>query len=202
MAIDAKLVMQLRNETSAGVNDCRAALEESGGNLDKAKAILKEKNLVRGAKLADRAAKQGRIATYIHGADEGGKSGKGGALVELNCETDFVAKNPEFIELAKDLATQVYGYDPKYVTREQVPAALLEEEKAKYAEDVKGKPPEIAAKVLEAKLDKNLFSRLVLLDMPYFRDESVKVGDVIKGKIGTMKENIVVGRIARFEIGV
>ena len=201
MAIDAKLVMQLRNETSAGVNDCREALEKSGGDMTKAKAYLKEKGLAKGAKLADRAAKQGRIAAYVHGSDEGGKTGRGGALVELNCETDFVAKAPEFIELAKDLATQVYGYDPKYVTRDQIPSALLEEEKAKYAEDVKGKPPEIAEKVLEAKLDKNLYSRLVLMDMPYFRDEATKVGDVIRGKIATMKENIVVGRFARFEIG-
>lgn len=197
MAIDAKLVMQLRNETSAGVNDCRAALEEAKGDAAKAKAILKEKGLARGAKLAERAAKQGRVAAYVHG-----ESGKGGALVELNCETDFVAKNPEFVELAGNLAIQVYGYDPKYIKREEIPAPLLEEEKAKYAEEVKGKPPEIAEKVLEAKLMKNLYSKLVLLDMPYLRDESTTVGDVIKGKIGTMKENIVVGRIARFEIGV
>lgn len=197
MAIDAKLVMQLRNETSAGVNDCREALEKNDGDMTRSKAWLKEKGLARGAKLAERAAKQGRVAAYIHGAN-----GKGGALVELNCETDFVAKNPDFVELASTLAIQVYGYDPKYVKREEIPAPLLEEEKAKYAEELKGKPPEIAEKVLEAKLMKNLYSRLVLMDMPYMRDETTTVGDVIKGKIGTMKENIVVGRIARFEIGV
>ncbi|MEK7866854.1 MAG: elongation factor Ts [Planctomycetota bacterium] len=202
MAIDAKLVMQLRNETSAGVNDCREALEKSEGDMAKAKAYLKEKGLAKGAKLADRAAKQGRVASYVHQADEGGKSGKGGALVELNCETDFVAKAPDFVELARMLAQIVYGFDPKYVTREQIPAPILEEETAKYADEVKGKPPDIAAKVLEAKLVKNLYSKLVLLDMPFGSDDSTTVGDVIKSKIGTMKENIVVGRFARFEIGV
>ncbi|HEV3026158.1 MAG TPA: elongation factor Ts, partial [Planctomycetota bacterium] len=167
--IDAKTVNDLRLETGAGMMDCKRALEEAGGDRNKAKEIIKKKGLEKAeniaAKGAGSAVKEGRIGTYIH------STGKVGAMVELTCDTDFVAKNEEFQSLMKELAVAVAAFDPMVVSKDQLPADLVETEKAKYANDIKGKPPEIAAKIIEGKMEKNLYAQKCLLHMPYPKED-------------------------------
>ncbi|HLY12285.1 MAG TPA: elongation factor Ts [Planctomycetota bacterium] len=202
--IDAKAVNDLRLETGAGMMDCKRALEEAGGDTKKAKEILKKKGLEKAdniaAKGAGAAVKEGRIGTYIH------STGKVGAMVELTCDTDFVAKNEEFQALLKDLAVAVAAFEPSAVSKDQVPADVVEAEKAKYANDIKGKPPEIAAKILDGKLEKNLYARIpggCLLHMPYPKEDEFKgtYGDLLKSKVAKLKENIQLRRFVRMEIG-
>ena len=200
--IDAKTVNDLRLETGAGMMDCKRALEEAGGNLDKAKEILKKKGLEKADNIAAKGAggtgpKEGRIGTYIH------STGKVGAMVEVTCDTDFVAKNEEFQALMKDLAVAVAAFDPMVVSKDQLPAELVEAEKAKYANDIKGKPPEIAAKIIEGKMEKNLYAQKCLLHMPYPKEDEFKgsYGDLLKSKVAKLKENIALRRFVRMEVG-
>ncbi len=197
MPIDAKLVNNLRQETSAGVMECKKALEESGGDRSKARELIRKWGLDRGAKLAGKAAKEGRIGVYIH------TTGKVAAMIELNCETDFVAKNAEFQDLLKELSIAVCAFSPAAVTKEDLPKELVEQEKEKYAADVKGKPPEIAAKIIEGKMEKNLYSQKCLYHMPFPKEEKFKgtYGDFVKSKIAVLKENIVLRRFHRMEVG-
>jgi elongation factor Ts len=199
--IDAKTVNDLRLETGAGMMDCKRALEEAGGDRNKAKEIIKKKGLEKAeniaAKGAGSAVKEGRIGTYIH------STGKVGAMVELTCDTDFVAKNEEFLSLMKELAVAVAAFDPMVVSKDQLPADLVEAEKAKYANDIKGKPPEIAAKIIEGKMEKNLYAQKCLLHMPYPKEDEFKgsYGDFLKSKVAKLKENIALRRFVRMEVG-
>ena len=203
--IDAKAVNDLRLETGAGMMDCKKALEEASGDKAKAKEILKKKGLEKAENIAAKGAgsggpKEGRIGTYIH------STGKVAAMIELNCDTDFVAKNEEFQALMKDLAVAVCAFEPIAVSKDQVPADVVEAEKAKYANDVKGKPPEIAAKIIEGKMEKNLYARIpggVLLSMPYPKEDEFKgtYGDLLKSKVAKLKENIQLRRFVRMEVG-
>src|SRR6267142_1062476 len=199
--IDAKTVNDLRLETGAGMMDCKRALEEAGGDLPKAKEILKKKGLEKADNIAAKGAssggpKEGRIGTYIH------STGKVAAMIELNCDTDFVAKNDEFQTLMKELAVAVCAFDPMVVSKDQLPAELVESEKAKYANDIKGKPPEIAAKIIEGKMEKNLYAQKCLLNMPYPKEDEFKgnYGDFLKSKVAKLKENIVLRRFVRMEV--
>ena len=203
--ITADEIKRLRDETQAGVMDCKKALEEAAGDKSKAKEILKKKGLEKADNIAAKGAagtgpKEGRIGTYIH------STGKVAAMVELNCDTDFVAKNEEFQALMKDLAVAVCAFEPIAVSKDQVPADVVEAEKAKYANDVKGKPPEIAAKILEGKMEKNLYAKIpggVLLSMPYPKEDEFKgtYGDLLKSKVAKLKENIQLRRFVRMEVG-
>jgi elongation factor Ts len=194
--IDAKLVAKLRAETDAGMMDCKKALTESNGNYDKAKEFLKSKHLAKADKVAGKEATVGCIGSFVQG-------GRYGALVELACNTDFVVKNDEFQELLKELAIGVVAFNPKYASKDQIPADIVAEEKKKYENDVKGKPPQIAEKIIEGKLDKNLYAVNCLLSMPYPKEDVFKgtYGDLVKAKIAKLGENIVLRRFIRMELG-
>ncbi len=195
MPISAELVNKLRQETGAGVMDCKRSLEETKGDYEKAKEAIRKKGLESAAGKAGKATKAGRIGVYVHGG------GVGASLVELTCETDFVAKNEEFQDLLKELAMAVYGFSPAALAKEDLPKELVEEEKKRYEADIQGKPPAIAEKIVEGKLEKNLFSQKCLLHMPFPKEEKFKgtYGDFIKSKIAVLKENIVVRRFCRME---
>ena len=198
--IDPKQVMKLRGETDASMMECKKALVEAAGDFAKAKEFLRKRLGEIADKKAGKETTAGAIGTYVH-VTEG--VGRVGALVELGSNTDFVAKNPEFQALLRDLAVAVAAFDPKYVSKDQIPAVILDEEKKKYEADVKGKPPQIAEKILDGKLEKNLYSRLCLLHMPYPKEDEFKgtYGELIKAKIGKLGENLVVRRFHRMELG-
>jgi elongation factor Ts len=182
--------------------DCKRALEEAGGDMAKAKEIIRKKGLEKAdnivAKAGERGGpKEGRIGLYVH------TTGKVGAMIELNCDTDFVAKNEEFQDLLKELAIAVCAFNPAAVSKEDLPREVVEEEKKKYEGDIKGKPPEIAAKIVDGKLEKNLFAQKCLLHMPFPKEEKFKgtYGDFLKSKVAKLKENIVLRRFVRMEVG-
>ncbi|HXX93732.1 MAG TPA: elongation factor Ts [Planctomycetota bacterium] len=200
--IDAKLVNDLRLETGAGMMDCKKALVEAQGDKAKAKEILKKKGQERADNIAQKGAekggsKEGRIGVYVH------TTGKVAAMVELSCETDFVAKNEEFQDLLKELSVAVCAFNPQAVSKEDLPKELVDEEKKKYENDIKGKPPEIAAKIVEGKLEKNLYAQKCLLHMPFPKEEKFKgtYGDFLKSKVAALKENLVLRRFHRMEVG-
>lgn len=196
MAIDAKLVLQLREMTGAGMMDAKRALEETGGDLEKASEELRKKGIVKAAKRAERVTKEGRVHAYIHG------NGKIGVLVEVLCETDFVARNEAFIELCHDLALHISAFDPLYVSREDVPPEVIEKEKEIYAAELNGqnKPADVIEKIVQGKLDK-WFTEVTLLAQPFVKDDTKTVDEVIKERIATLGENIQVRRFCRFKIG-
>jgi len=193
--ITAEMVRELREKTGAGMMDCKRALEETGGDADKAVALLRERGLAAAAKKSGREAREGVIGSYIH------TGGRVGALVEVNCETDFVARTDEFQRLVRDLAVQVAGLAPLYVDEEHVPADDLERRKAELAGDpaTAGKPAEIREKIIDGQL-KKWFKEVCLLDQP-FRDEDRTVREHVNERIATIGENIVVRRFARFQLG-
>jgi elongation factor Ts len=195
MAISIDMVKELRECTGAGVLDCRNALEEVEGDLDKAAELLRKKGLTIAAAKAGREANEGLVEAYVH------TGGKLGVLVEINCETDFVARTGEFQELAHDLAMQIAAADPRYVAAEDIPAEVLEQERQWQREQVEGdKPEEIMERILEGKL-KKYYGEVCLLDQPFIRDGEVTVRDLITAKIAKLGENIKVRRFARFELG-
>jgi elongation factor Ts len=193
--ISAGMVRDLREKTGAGMMDCKRALEETDGDLDKAVAVLRERGVAAAAKKAGREARQGLIASYIH------TGARVGALVEVNCETDFVARNDEFQKLVRDIAIQVAGLNPLYVDADHIPEADLAAKKAELVADPAsaGKPAEIRDKILDGQL-KKWFKEVCLLDQP-FRDEEYDVRELITRRIATIGENIVVRRFARFQLG-
>ncbi len=197
MPVDSKLVKALRDKTNAGVMNCREALEKNNCDLVRAEEWIREKGMADADKKADRATKQGLVGTYIH------LNGKGGAMVELCCESDFVARGDDFQALLRDICQQVYAMSPRWVARTDVPAKVVEDLKSLWANELEGKPPEIAEKILAGKLEKKLYSQDVLLDQMFVKDQEHPrtVGELIKSKIAVIKENIVVRRFARFEIG-
>ncbi|GAB4561293.1 MAG: translation elongation factor Ts [Anaerolineae bacterium] len=196
MAITMDMIKELRSKTGAGVLDCRNALQETGGDFEKAVALLREKGLAVAAKKAEREAREGIIGSYVH------TGSKVAALVELNCETDFVARTDEFQQLAKDLAMQVVAVNPLYVSPEDIPEDVLEQKKAEYRAQVaeSGKPESVIERIVEGKLEK-FYEEACLLRQPFIRDEGITVQDLITQAIAKLGENIVVRRFVRFEIG-
>jgi elongation factor Ts len=206
MAVTAEQVKVLREKTGAGMMDCKAALTETNGDMEEAITLLRKKGAAKAEKRAGRATKQGAVGTYVHMpvADGSGPFGfaKLGVLVEVNCESDFVAKTEDFKTLVKELAMQVAAADPRYVSRDQVPAAEVEKEKeifrAQLAEQKK--PAHVIEKIIEGKLG-SFFERVCLLDQPSVRDGSVKVSQMVADTVAKTGENITVGRFARFKLG-
>jgi elongation factor Ts len=197
--IDSKLVKQLRDQTNAGMMDCKKALEEAKGNIEEAVVILRKKGIAGASKKASRTAKEGLISSYIH-------LDRVGVLIEVNCETDFVAKNAAFRELVRDLTLHIAAAQPLYVSREQVPADVVAREKdiaRDQAQDNKGgkpKPEAVIEKIVAGKVDK-YFSSVCLLDQIYIKDNEKTVSDLVKSKIAELGENIVIRRFARFAVG-
>ncbi|MCU0243023.1 MAG: translation elongation factor Ts [Vicinamibacteria bacterium] len=196
MTITAEMVRQLREETGAGMMECKTALTEAQGDAGKAREILRKKGLAAAAKRATRATSEGIVGHYIHAGS------KVGVLVELNCETDFVAKTPEFQALARDIAMHVAAASPLYVTKEDVPAEVLEKEREIYKAQAtgQGKPAAVAEKIAEGKL-KDYYANFCLLDQPFVKDTKLTIGQLVQEKIAIIKENIVVRRFVRFKVG-
>jgi elongation factor Ts len=194
--ISAELVKTLRDRTGAGMMECKAALTEAGGNLEEATTILRKRGLAQAAKKAGRATGQGVVGSYIH------MGGKVGVLVEVNCESDFVARTDAFQALVKDVAMHIAAADPRYVRREDVPAEALDKEREIYRAQVaqSGKPPAVIEKIVEGKLGA-FYAQVVLLDQPYIREPSTTVSQLIAEATAKMGENITVSRFARFKIG-
>jgi elongation factor Ts len=193
--ITAETVKALREKSGAGVMECKRALEETGGDLEKAAAILKERGQAAAEKRAGREAREGQVASYIH------MGGKIGVLIEVNCETDFVARTDEFQKLVRDLAIQVAGLRPMYTTIDSIPAAELEAKRTELlaSDTVSAKPEAIRAQIVEGQL-KKWFSEVVLVEQP-FRDQDRSVGELITEAIAKTGENIKVRRFVRFELG-
>jgi len=190
------LVKELRERTGAGVVDCQKALAENDGNLEKAITFLREKGLAAAAKRSGRAAAQGTVGSYIHGG------GKIGVLVEVNCETDFVARTDEFQRLVKDIAMQVAAANPRYVRRDEISETEKEKERAIYRVQTEqsGKPAAVIDKIVEGKLDK-FFSEVCLLEQPFIRDPSKTIEQLVKEAVARTGENVIVRRFSRFQIG-
>ena len=196
MAVSAALVKQLRDKTGAGMMDCKAALDESGGDIEKAVDVLRKRGLAQAAKRAGRIAKDGMIGHYIH------LGGKVAVLVEVNCETDFVARTPDFQTLAKEIAMHVAAASPTYVKREDVPAEVLEKEREIYRAQfaASGKPAHVIEKIVDGKLE-SFFAQACLLDQPSVRDPSVTIKQMVVGATAKMGENVTVTRFVRFKLG-
>ena len=193
--ISAELVKELRERTGAGFMDCKKALVETEGDLDKATALLRERGVAQAAKKAGRDAREGLIGTYIH------TGGRFGALIEVNCETDFVARNEQFQRLVKDLAIQVVALKPLYPTIDSIPADVLDAKRAELLgdESVQKKPENIRAQIVDGQL-KKWYQQVVLTEQP-FRDTDQTIGELITAAIATIGENIKVRRFVRFEVG-
>lgn len=192
--INPQLVKQLREKTNAGMMDCKRALAEANGDSEKAEAILRTKGIAGAAKKATRATKEGVIASYIH------LQGKVGVLVEINCETDFVAKNDIFREFVKDITLHIAAAHPLYVSRDQVPAAELEKEREIYRGQVQGKPENIIGKIVEGKVEK-FHAGVCLLDQTFIKNTDQTITDLVNSKIAELGENIVIRRFTRYMVG-
>ena len=195
-AITADQVKQLREKTGAGMMECKAALAEANGDMEEAITILRKRGLAQAAKRAGRATAQGLITSYIH------LGGKIGVLVEVDCETDFVARTEDFQSLAKEVAMHIAAADPKWVRRDEVPADAIEKEKAIYRAQMEntGKPAHVLDKIIEGKLG-NFYSQFVLVDQPSIRDSNVTIGQLITQATAKTGENIQVKRFVRFRVG-
>lgn len=192
---NAEIIKQLRAQTGAGIMDVKEALDESGDNAEKALELLRKKGLKVAAKKQDRVAKEGLVESYLHG------TGKVGSLVALACETDFVARNEEFKQLAKDIALHVTAMDPLYVSSEDVPEDVLAKEREIYAEQMKGdsKPPEVMEKILDGKV-KKYFEQVCLLNQPFVKDDSKTIGDLVTEATAKLGEKIEVKNFVRFAL--
>jgi elongation factor Ts len=196
MDVSASLVKELREKSGAGMMDCKKALGETGGDLQKAFDYLRQKGLAAAAKKADRLATDGAVGAYVHAG------GKIGVLVEINCETDFVARTAEFQALLKDIAMQIAAANPRCVRREEVTAADLEREKEIYRQQAldSGKPEKIVDKIVEGKIEK-FYSEVCLLEQAFIKDQDKTVADVVSEAIARLGENIQVRRFARYSLG-
>ncbi len=196
MEITAQAVKELREKTGLGMMDCKQALAECGGDVEKAIEHLRKKGLKVASKRAGRETRQGLVEAYIH------MGGKIGVMIELNCETDFVARTDEFKALARDLAMQVAAADPKWIDPSGVPAEVVEKESAIYADQVKaeGKPEKVIPKIVEGKM-KRYYETVCLLEQSYIRDQDKKVQDILNEAIAKTGENIRVGRFVRYVLG-
>jgi len=194
--ISAKLVKELRDRTGAGMMECKKALQEAEGNLAEAEIILRKRGLASAAKKAGRATRQGIIGSYIH------QGSQLGVLVEVNCESDFVARTDDFIDLVKDIAMQVAAADPQFIRREDVTQDAIDKEK-----DIQrgralqeGKPEKMLDKIIEGRMNK-FYEEICLYEQPFIRDNTTTVGDLIKSRIAKLGENIAVSRFVRFKVG-
>jgi len=196
MAVSASLVKELRERTGAGMMDCKKALTETGGDLEKASEYLREKGLAAAAKKAGRIAAEGRVEAYIHGA------GRIGVLVEINCETDFVAKTDEFKNFTKDIAMQIAASKPDFVRREDMPADFIAKEREILRAQAlnEGKPEKIVEKMVDGRLEK-YYKEVCLLEQPFIKDPDITVGQLLTEKISKIGENITVRRFTRYEMG-
>lgn len=196
MAVTAEQVKELRNATGAGILDCKKALEEANGDFDKATEILRKRNQATAVKKMSREAKDGRVAVYLHG------EGRIGVLVEVNSETDFVARSDVFHEFVKEICLQIAAMAPIAVSREDLPKELVEKQKEIFAAQVadQKKPPEILARIVEGKMAK-WYSEVCLLDQTYIRDETKKVQDLLTDVVGRTGENVRIRRFVRYELG-
>ena len=192
--VNPTLVKQLRDKTNAGMMDCKKALVESDGDLGKAEDLLRKKGIASASKKASRSAKEGVVASYIH------LQGKVGVLVEINCETDFVAKNDIFRDFVKDITLHIAAAHPLYVSRDQVPPSSVEREREIYRAQVTGKPANIVEKIVEGKIDK-FYSGVCLLDQAFIKNPEQTIKDLVSLKIAELGENIVIRRFARYAIG-
>ncbi len=195
-AVTHEMVKDLREKTGAGIMDCKRALSEAGGDMDKALDILRQKGVAIAAKKATRETKEGLISSYIHAG------GRIGVLVEVNCETDFVARNPEFQELVRDIAMQIAWSNPPFLRREDVPLSILEKEREIYRAQARetGKPEHVIEKIVDGKIEK-FFNDSCLLEQPFIKDSSVTLNDLIHQKIAKTGENISVKRFVRYQLG-
>jgi len=198
--ITASLVKSLREKTGAGMIDCKNALVESGGNEEQAVEILRKKGMATAGKKAGRVTAEGVVGSYIH------MGGKVGVMVEINCESDFVARGEEFQQLVKDVAMHIAAVDPKYVRREEVPSDVLDKEREILMEQLKNdpknanKPDDVLGKIIEGRIGK-YYEESVLLDQPFVKDPSKTVGELVTEKISSIKENISVRRFTRYKMG-
>ncbi len=194
ITITAQMVNDLRTATGAGLLDCKKALTEANGNFEEATTILRKKGAASAAKKADRATREGLIESYIH------VGGKVGVLIEVNCETDFVARNDDFKAFVKDLCLQIAAANPTVVSRDQVPEADLAKEREIAAAQVQGKPPAAVQKIVEGKLEK-YYSTVCLLDQPFVKIPEKTIKEILTEKIAKIGENIQVRRFVRFQLG-
>jgi len=196
MKISTKLIKELREKTAAGMMDCKKALEEAEGNMEKAIEILRKKGLSDAAKKTGRITAEGVIDSYIHG------NGRIGVLVEINCETDFVAKNEKFKNFVKEIAMQIAAQSPLYVSREDIPESVIEKEKSilKAQAENEGKPQNVVDKIVEGRLEK-YFQEVCLLEQPYIRDTDKTIKELLLETISVLGENITIRRFVRYELG-
>ena len=196
MAATAAQVKELREKTGAGMMDCKAALEEAGGDVDKAVDLLRKKGLAQAAKRAGRVAKDGMIGHYIH------MGGKIGVLVEVNCESDFVARTDDFNNLVKEVAMHIAAADPKWVRREDVPAEAIDKEKAIYRAQMEGqnKPANVIEKIVEGKIE-SYYAQVCLMDQPSVRDPNVTIKQMVAAATAKTGENVTITRFVRFKLG-
>jgi elongation factor Ts len=196
MEISLELVKDLRQRTGAGIVDCKTALQQAGGNIEAAIDFLRKKGLATAAKKAGRIATDGLVASYIHAG------GKMGVLVEINCETDFVAKTEDFQGFVKNMAMHIAAANPQFIKREDVPQEVLEKEREIYRTQAldSGKPEKVIGKIVEGKLER-FYSEVCLLEQTYIKDSDLTVKEVLDGMIGKLGENIAIRRFARFQLG-
>lgn len=192
--ISPSLVKELREKTNAGMMDCKRALAEANGDLAAAEELLRKKGIASAGKKASRVAKEGTIASYIH------LQGKVGVLVEINCETDFVAKNEVFREFVKDVTLHIAAAHPTYVSREQVPESLVQSEREIFAAQVTGKPANIVDKIVDGKMEK-FYSSICLLEQAFIKNPDVTVKDLLNSKIAELGENMIIRRFTRYMVG-
>jgi elongation factor Ts len=190
------MVKELRQTTGAGVLECKKVLEETGGDMGKSAQVLRERGLAKAATKADRETRDGLVGHYVH------PGSRVAALVEVNCETDFVARTPEFADFVHDIAMQVVASKPLYVSADDVPPEVIEQQKAEYRKQMQGqeKPEKVLERIVEGKLRKFL-EEACLLEQPFIKDEDKTVGMLLKGMVATLGENIAIRRFARFQVG-
>src|SRR5215211_4471483 len=194
MEINAAQVKKLRDATGAGMMECKAALTEAGGDIEAAITLLRKRGLAAATKKAGRSTSEGLIGHYIH------MGGKIGVLVEVNCESDFVARTDDFQALAREIAMHVAAASPQFVRREEVPADLLERERAIYRDQVKDKPAQVIDKIVEGKLG-SFYEQVCLLDQPSIRDPKMTIGALVQQAVARLGENISIPRFVRFKLG-
>jgi elongation factor Ts len=194
MQIDPKTVKELRDRTNAGMMDCKRALTEANGDLAKAEVILRTKGIASASKKASRVTKEGIVASYIH------LQGKVGVLVEVNCETDFVAKNENFRAFVKDITLHIAAAHPLYVSRDDVPGNLIEAEREIYKAQVNGKPAAVMGKIVDGKLEK-FYSTVCLLEQGFIKNPDQTIRELVSAKIAELGENIVIRRFTRYLVG-
>ena len=192
--MSTETVKTLRDKTSAGMMDCKKALAEANGNLEEAETILRKKGILKAGSKADRATKEGIVASYIH------MQGRVGVLIEVNCETDFVAKNDIFRDFVKDITLHIAAASPQFLSREEVPATLIAKEREIGAEQVKDKPAAVIEKIVDGKIEK-VYSTMCLLEQAYIKNPDQTITDFVKSKIAEMGENIQIRRFVRYAVG-